>query len=704
MEEDDDIFSFYKKPHYGKFIESLNLDEATLDDFSKGNFLYLLPKNKRPSKNKYLFGYYDMMVVPHSEIQNDNNNNTSTNSNGSRKSTTGTNGRKSMTGSSSTTSITTTNTFAKQSSIINDYYTLSKHGITHFYENECEFTSLEQFEREYTIFNTIKEIPFFEKYPIWKSYTWWKKNLHYKKIAQASEAIDKNYFILNPILRECMFKIRLLCVEAHTECKLFSLGYSKTLDLEEFTKEQGKRKAYAINYLEQFNVKTRLLLRTSCDKVLDAFLVANNISADQKMSFTKKAALRSECRRLTRFIRLTDFVIAHTLIEICIESLDELYQSIEPPNLPPNKIRTEEVIEEGTNTASNPDEYHPLISTIVSVNENDGTISVSPNYKDTWDRFDRLISNGVDIINHNEMLLTHEDLKPYTMAVTEEDADMDLSEENILGNVFMKMEQYTEFVDKIRNGLNHSFEEVTEYCKCFEPYRDIYLENNNTEKNVETLFHDATADVWKKTIENYYKQYKELEDIPSSADITVLYVDSIETKASIKPTPMNCISAMREMLPGLIAELTNELLTELKMRNQKVSSTPSSVEEFVEKVKFLNECAEAMPLAKTKYERIFDLCEVMENNEWELSESQNANNISLTDLMNTIEEGLRYCEGNLEQDKKLFAAKIAKEIPVLKRNVITVREQLEYAMIGNPDAPIDDVIEFLEKQEKEVLK
>ena len=43
-----------------------------------------------------------------------------------------------------------------------DYYTLSRSGITHFLqEGSSEFTPLDAWEREYSMYNTIRDIPFF---------------------------------------------------------------------------------------------------------------------------------------------------------------------------------------------------------------------------------------------------------------------------------------------------------------------------------------------------------------------------------------------------------------------------------------------------------------------------------------------------------------------------------------------------------------
>ena len=50
----------------------------------------------------------------------------------------------------------------------NQYYTISKEGLTLHRGSDSEFTSLSQWEREYSLFHQISVIPFFRQYRRWK--------------------------------------------------------------------------------------------------------------------------------------------------------------------------------------------------------------------------------------------------------------------------------------------------------------------------------------------------------------------------------------------------------------------------------------------------------------------------------------------------------------------------------------------------------
>lgn len=68
--------------------------------------------------------------------------------------------------------------------------------------------------------------------------------------------------------------------------------------------------------LQEFSEKIHEVARSALDEVVDGFLKANGIVADHRMTFMERTSLRSECRRLTQFLRLVDFVVVDTLRDL----------------------------------------------------------------------------------------------------------------------------------------------------------------------------------------------------------------------------------------------------------------------------------------------------------------------------------------------------------------------------------------------------
>jgi hypothetical protein len=79
--------------------------------------------------------------------------------------------------------------------------------------------------------------------------------------------------------------------------------------LADFLAAQTKAQDAIAEQLAALNSDVHRLVRQACDLTIDEFLQANSIIADHRMTFMERAALRSECRRLTKFLQLIDVLV-----------------------------------------------------------------------------------------------------------------------------------------------------------------------------------------------------------------------------------------------------------------------------------------------------------------------------------------------------------------------------------------------------------
>lgn len=288
---DDGKDSFTLEARPQTFLESLNLTPEQMASFidDAGSFLYLTHAQGSQCSGSA----YDLMVVEHSDVDPDN------------------------------------------------YFTLSCSGMTHFTGYNSDFTPLRQWEREFSLFHRIRCIPFFAKYCTWKTYSVWKKNVKRGKIKTNANALRGSLFFFTPSLRNALIKIQTLCQE--TLCmKLVEAEPGKTYELHEFEQAQEDLQADRAKALVLFTGDAQQLARIACDEVVDAFLKAAKIVADHRMTFMERASLRSECRKLTRFLRLVDFHIITMLRELALESVRVAYKLTAPPILPPHVVFRDE--------------------------------------------------------------------------------------------------------------------------------------------------------------------------------------------------------------------------------------------------------------------------------------------------------------------------------------------------------------------------
>ena len=117
------------------------------------------------------------------------------------------------------------------------------------------------------------------------------------------------------------------------------------------------------------------------------------------MTFMERASLRSECRKLTRFLRLTDFMVIDMLRDLAFDSVQTALDRVKPNKKLPRIIMTktdEELAAESKGKdqdqgSSTEKAYKPLFKVIVS-NQADGTLEVGPSAKAFKEGFQEVVS------------------------------------------------------------------------------------------------------------------------------------------------------------------------------------------------------------------------------------------------------------------------------------------------------------------------
>lgn len=160
-----------------------------------------------------------------------------------------------------------------------------------------------------------------------QAFTVWKRGLRYGKMEEASTRLSNNLFLFNGALRHALLTVREECTVLGSAALMDLSGEAYNLD--DFVKCQNIVHMEARTKIEALSQTVLSTARVACDEVVDEFLKENNIVANHKMTFMERASLRSECRHLTRFLRLVDIMVADFLRTMVIEALQALVYVVE---------------------------------------------------------------------------------------------------------------------------------------------------------------------------------------------------------------------------------------------------------------------------------------------------------------------------------------------------------------------------------------
>lgn len=182
------------------------------------------------------------------------------------------------------------------------------------------------------------------------------------KISSAKRSLEKNLFLVHPILRQSLLKIREKCVEIILNKRLVQVQQGKSYLLDEFATEQKRYVDDISNgYLVEWQDSLRKLVEEAgidclkergfspvadvpsaegpmgekpvetergAEQLSESKNSGESMSLSKKLTFTEQAARRTECRRLQRFVKLIDYLIVHSLHVLTVESACDLLKAV----------------------------------------------------------------------------------------------------------------------------------------------------------------------------------------------------------------------------------------------------------------------------------------------------------------------------------------------------------------------------------------
>ena len=736
-----------KHRHIPTFTESLDLDRATLREFLDGNFLYIEPMKDAQS-------VYDLAVISHDAINPD------------------------------------------------DYHTMSRAGITHFTTDaEPEFTSLDVWEREYHLFNVIQYIPFFRKYRAWKSFTTWKKGVRGRKMQVAATQLTAKLFLLTKQLRDAMAQVRHLCFTVGV-LGLFDMGNdppmpkseeekaadeaaellakqeavekamqgassdmfllpSSGLDdeaaelhkgifkIDEFLVAQEKKRELMGDWLLDFTDDVRMIVRGACDSVLDDFLKGNSIVADHKMTFMEKAALRTACRKLVKFVRLSDFIVQQTLLDLGVESASKLLQWLQPgASMRPTKVREPTkkkkkkkknrkvvdydegghgIYEDGTTTdderqeeerekqreaeldalGPHPCEVH-LMLTANMAGQGDTSLVLTPGKDEVIAEILECITEAVRVLSVPESIMEHEDLAPYIQGANEE---ADEGEDDGGGGSGVSLDQqvmwhpqFQASTKGIKAALEINFDALEKFMAVFTPFLSVFDANEGilAVGDIAEVYKDLDLDSMEQEIEKYKGQNENFQNIPRLTDVGTIRMDTIQLRFVLLPSPIRVLEAMEDLLPVLIRSTTEALMEEAIAKEKVLSKVLESVAEFIHVKAFHETADKEYESCVERQDRVKRMTALMVHQRWRVPDDILAHNKMLDLAMDDMKTSMEVFVDQVEGETTKWVEYINTAIPDLRGDIRNLGDLLNNPIIKDAGADTASVIEYIQEQDDEL--
>jgi dynein heavy chain len=578
-----------------------------------------------------------------------------------------------------------------------EYLTISARGVTHIVKGEALFLTLAEWEREYSLYQKLKNIRFFKQYKTWKNFTRWKKLRRDNMIKERSDFLSKELFILDDKLRESLLSVRRQSFII-TRWELVDMKFDTIRTIEEFNRDQDAKRENLAGQLEELEAKIKSIVALSCQESLNSFRRDKNTSLQDdenpkdpgeeanpflvgdgsrmKMTHTQDAILRTHHKRLVKFIRLCDYQLVDAKISLSMQSTRKVLSAI-----------THDYNKKDTRTQRR--QTQPLF--VIKSDFEQMTVLFTPDAKVVRGSVEDAITRGIAVVCNNEMLLSATEFKKY-MESLEEYEDRHFEEEIDLLQMVINDDEFKALEENMNHGIDGVYQRIYDNSKVYLPFLEIFNEN---EKLTADDFRNCDIEEFKQAIDKFSSQSEKFNEMKPIVDIGIVQVNAETIKSRLKPSPIRCRKLLEELIPGLSYTKSNELIKDLKEANMKLSGAPLNVDEYISQSNYLKQIEDRINDFTSRFSEIKDLNQVVEICFNKYPEPNKAKfNESLQEL-NTLRQRVQNSAERGESDKVRFTKELREKISAVEKRSKDLMEKLIEPILADKEAPPERVVAYL---------
>ncbi|XP_073398257.1 dynein axonemal heavy chain 6 [Dendrobates tinctorius] len=602
-----------------------------------------------------------------------------------------------------------------------DYYTISDRGVTHMCDGEVLFLELERWKQEYLYHKSMKQIPTFALFRKWKAFTVWRKNVRVKKISKCRKALQENLFIVNSYLRPALLNIQEMCYRI-SDMGLCRVEKGYTYALKEFTDIQFKQLEEVANHLSEFRDLAKEVVRSaSRTALLEAGFTPDDYMNDSdnsgminkipgpeatdiltlshfdgdlfgessdKMSYTEQANKRTQCRRLTCFIRLADYLIVNTMHVLAVNSVSYLlkylleklkgtpsHEVIQTWNTEVSKeaAGTKPAVAAPMSSAPAEEEIVPMFLSEIILDTQ--SLWFEPSMDDFQDSI-------AEVVNQfQETVLSLPNLVPdtYFDAFTQPTINNKLEEKTCgdgpsLSTMFEDDKHLQCLVSQIKEAIESAFNTANVYAGTFEKFRLFFKENESLD--LEALKEeDHGVDFFAEQLQKYHKEHKDAMSIIENKNLGLLIIDSRMLKQKLIPSPKRCLEAINEILPILAKKKMDAIIAEAQDAQFKLEFYPTTTLDYVNTLIFLDEIQERIDVLEEESNVVAQMYQLIDSYTVPTPPEDFAVFATLKPSILAVRNAIDKSVGERDSSIEKFCRSLDKDIAELNTEVKSVKQQ-----------------------------
>ncbi|OHT09907.1 Dynein heavy chain family protein [Tritrichomonas foetus] len=615
-----------------------------------------------------------------------------------------------------------------------DYWTISLSGLSHFKNNTVDFVKLDDWLRSCELFKQIMKIPFFKHYHQWKSFTSWKHSVVRDKMVAASSSLKDHFFIVHPILRPAFFAIQKE-IQQLNSLKLFNLRGDSLYSLDEFSKENARHREKITKTLDEFIGRVTEMVQVACEKTIDTLSsltvtdgavqasplehlmsqyekaqhrgVSNAFDSGPSLTFTQRAANRTLCAKLVKFIKLVDACIVSALRNVCFMSLLELYcvmsslhnrglKKLNSPNMKP--LKELELSSEfgrifpGLQQKTAEFFESPVFRVDVMFK---GELQWTPCEKHVTDIIDSVRKECCQVLYRVPRLIENQAFRQY---ISPDGAGDRNKKDKVMGpdlaEIIERDKVFADIVSHQNNIIKEAFKSLNTFSTCYKEAVAIYEENVKFNMD-ELIASNISASDLQKTIQNYKEQIEFLAKIEEKSDVGLFCQFAKEMKNLFARSPVNCLNQIKSALPVITRKLLDEFAEKVKLSHEQLTAPIEDVASFVRYLSAADKYGNEQNEFAIRADSIRDFYQLASELSVSIPPDEEAEYQAMLPVFDDVKRALSFAGEQKQTLMPKFSTQLDKLIGQLHSNVLDVAQVSLNPILGNITTKIEEAQSFL---------
>ncbi len=557
-----------------------------------------------------------------------------------------------------------------------NYFTLSSTGVTHISEGGTELTPLPVWEREKQIFSRIVGIPFFHHFRLWKSFVTWRGTVRSRKMGRAKNALSKSLFALDPNIRHALFEVRQRCEDI---CLIRPIDVAADpQSLDDFETRQVEACDAAGQTIDGHVTDIANLVLDACEKVMTAagfgIPTVEEAKEKKKETYTEQALKRAECRRLTNFIRLADYLIVNALYNMAIQSQRAMLDRMRAASatLLPQSVEYSDV---GLTLVSQavPDDTEPAIPVFLAdvTLDDDDMLRTSPLGAQLIHKIDAALDEMVTLADNVQRLTTHPAFDQYTRTGAGDGGEA--PDAPSVQMMFSVNPEFTELAAEMRSVIDTTARSATAFLGDFGRVVEVYSTGLKRDVSTELATIEADVDGYKALLSAVSADVQLMESIPAFTDCGPLRVSLEGLVAQFAPVTQRVQADLHAALPGVVHGIAAELMGTLNVADGALARPPTDVATFVTYLDFLDDAVTRIDTWNGEYDRCRLLYETLEAAKIPAPAEDLAEFQTLTETVQQLRASISFSEQNRDSNITRFSAELEGLVETFRQDVTGLR-------------------------------